>query len=117
VSVSYKDKLEKLLLFLKSYLSDIEYCSHQNKYLDIVACGVNKYSALFKSFNIARCNVNLVVFGNDSNDFELLSNADYGFIVGNTLKGFQHLRHIYHIEPTTEKIAKAIQEAKSLFLI
>lgn len=86
----------------------IELVQHERRGdLDIVARGVNKATAVQRLYGVG---VPVIALGNDTNDRELLLQADHGVVVGNGLPDLDRHRHLRRIPPTDTAVAAALRQ-------
>lgn len=80
---------------------------HGDDTLEITHANTNKHLAI-QMLSGSRPH-NIVAFGNDGNDFEMLANAQYGVIVGDNLEGLDACTNVRRVPVDIEAIAKEIR--------
>ncbi|SES78400.1 HAD-IIB family hydrolase [[Clostridium] polysaccharolyticum] len=108
ISDVVQDKLDKLC-------SRIQYFVHSDNTVDIVANNCSKWKMLkrfLKSKNIT--DYKIIAFGNDSNDIELIKNANIGISVKSNNDTLVKLADINIVDYKSESIINAINEAMKI---
>lgn len=81
---------------------------HGDDTLEITPISTNKHRALQALQGTKRNNV--IAFGNDGNDFDMLANAQYGVIVGDGLEGLDACQNVHRVRAEGPAIAEAIRQ-------
>lgn len=81
---------------------------HGSETAEITCAENNKYTALNKILNSESPPFNIIAFGNDSNDFEMIAKAEQGYIVGNELKGLEYAGNVERLSKDKDKLIEMI---------
>ena len=101
-SQDIKDKISPLL----SLSQELSFHFHGNDTVEFTRSSTNKFNAL-KSLDRSHSH-NLIAFGNDENDFEMLANAEQGFVIGNNLQGIDKCGNVHRIKQNANEVAEQI---------
>lgn len=107
ISVFYEKKFGDFIQFLSLNFPDLTLYPHDNKYLDLMAPGSNKFNAL-KNLIPELSEYELYAFGNDHNDFELLVNSHHAVVVGDNMSSLRYSDHITFVQPFIPSISEMI---------
>lgn len=85
---------------------EAEVFAHHTGDADVVAAGVSKASALDELFAAEQ---QIVAFGNDANDRQMLTRATRSVVVGGELPELDAFAHVRRIPPTDDAVAGALR--------
>ena len=75
----------------KKYSSTLHYYQHADKTVDIINCNASKWAALSHvAHSLFQNDWQVISFGNDSNDYEILGKATLGVIMNPELENQNH---------------------------
>jgi hypothetical protein len=107
IAVRARDKQAFVRECLRRFDSQVHLAVHESEIIDIGPAGVNKLTALQQCFDLAR--TRLTALGNDENDFELLAEADAGYVVGHRLAGLEWAGGVKRVPASLEHLLELLQ--------
>lgn len=98
---------KKLMPLYKSISDGIAFNFHGDDTAELNCAFTDKYKALNLISGISH--YNLICFGNDDNDFTLLSNASEGYVIGNELLGLESSMNVSRLVRNDDDIIDKIR--------
>lgn len=96
---------DRLLSDLRSHAGpEVEICAHEGGVLDLTPAGLSKATAITE-LGIHE----LVAYGNDLNDQDMLGRADLSVVVGHGLPGIDRAGHVERVAPDDASVAAALR--------
>lgn len=101
----------KLMPLYKDISDGVAFNFHGDDTAELNCYFTDKYQAL--SVISAIENYNLICFGNDDNDFTLLSNSSDGYVIGDELVGFESSMNVSRLKRSDDLIINVISQRLS----